>query len=52
MFREMALRISQKVLIGVNQLYRLYYVGVCNDLPSKNLVNPQKKKNYNIFSQL
>ena len=35
--------ISQKVLIGINQFYRLH-VGVCNDLPSNNLVNQKKKK--------
>ena len=44
-FVSVTLRISQKVLIGINQFYRLY-VGVCNDLTSKNLDN---KKKFNYF---
>ena len=54
MFCEQALKISQKVLIGITQFYRyaLQYVGVSNDLPSKNLGN-QKKETFltkiNIF---
>ena len=56
MFRELALRISQKVLIGITQLYG-YVFQICwflQGLPFENLVYQKKytfKKNiYNSFT--
>ena len=39
MFCELALRVSQKVLIKNTQFI---YVGVCNELQSKKLINKKK----------
>ena len=51
MFRELALRISQKVLIGITQFYG-YALPICwclQRLPSKNLVNQKSKHLKNIY---